>query len=1171
MSLRLQKIILSFLTIYAFFGFVLLPYILKSQLQNLVSQKLHANVEIDSLYINPFLFKLRLSGVTLKDLEEKELVRFKSLFVDFELYSLFRGAIHFDDIVLIEPKISLVYDANKTFNLQNILKTPQQEQEDTNSSSSLAHIIIERLKIKEGVVLYEDYTHASPFYFTLSKIGFSLEDVDSDESSGMNTSLRFFANLEDKGFVDFKSQISSLASLEAKGSINFQASKLYDKWKYFQDMLNFEVADGHISLKSDYTFSLKDINATRLENLSLGIDKLRIKPKKKNKDIINLEHFALSDANISPFAKSAQIENITFDALKVNLKRSAGGAIDWSHYFSIGQDEDRDSNESAPWEISLHEFSLENSTLSFEDSMVNPLLKTEIDSLNFYALDISLFTKEPFPYTLGFKLNKKGVCDSKGKLLFNDPDFVGSFKCKGIDVARYNPYIKKSAKEALAHYNIELKLATLDLQGSYEVKKSHKNLEFQLKDASLDINNLLLQTEVDKKEFLRFSALSASGINLDTQKRAIQAKKIMLNKSVVKVERSRDGSLNVENLIKTKESLAPTQKEQKPYSLLLKHFALNNAELEFKDNSLEQQTKNSLKEIYINLYNVASEQGSFLDYDAKMHSSKGGTLSSKGKIRHTPLKQSGVLELKNISLLPLNPYVQESAYISIEDGRVSLSGKMEYEKNKKAADLRLDGSILLESLFINNTAEQTQLFSLGSARAKSFTFELSPERLFIDEIDVNAFYVDASIDEKSTLNFSKLLKPKKETQSELNATEAKSDFPYRIARLNVHLGSAKFADYSIPLKFFTHIHDLEGSIYSISSVAGDTSYIDIIGEIDKYASVELDGSIDAGDPKVYTDIDLRFKNIDLNTLSGYSASFAGYEIDSGKLYLDLGYEIQNGELLGTNAIHIHKIKLGKRVKGVKTALPLRFAIGLLEDPSGFIDINMPVRGNLDNPNFDYRETVMNTMGSLITSAVTSPFRFLGAVMGLGGAELEYIAYEPGSAQITPPQREKLDRIAELMAMKPKIVLKLSGQYEAQKDKEALQMKKLVDLVVEKSGIKNTNNNKNVLTTEMLEEIYEDIYDDEALEKLQQRLRGAYREQSMYERNYNKELISLCRDMQAFDDGELITLAELRAEKIRAYLLEEKMLGSERVEIEAFKYAKKSKDSFVKLILELEVK
>jgi hypothetical protein len=81
---------------------------------------------------------------------------------------------------------------------------------------------------------------------------------------------------------------------KVRGSVDFEASKLYTQWKYMQDALNLEVADGKIAFSAQYYFDLDNLEATTIDNISASIDNLRIKPKSKYKDVLNLEHFLVS-------------------------------------------------------------------------------------------------------------------------------------------------------------------------------------------------------------------------------------------------------------------------------------------------------------------------------------------------------------------------------------------------------------------------------------------------------------------------------------------------------------------------------------------------------------------------------------------------------------------------------------------------------------------------------------------------------------------------------------------------------------------------------------------------------------------------------------------------------------------------------------------------------------
>jgi hypothetical protein len=95
-----------------------------------------------------------------------------------------------------------------------------------------------------------------------------------------------------------------------------------------------------------------------------------------------------------------------------------------------------------------------------------------------------------------------------------------------------------------------------------------------------------------------------------------------------------------------------------------------------------------------------------------------------------------------------------------------------------------------------------------------------------------------------------------------------------------------------------------------------------------------------------------FKNLALTTVSPYSGKFAGYPITKGKLSLDLAYKLSVMELVGENKVLVDQITMGNRVESPDaTSLPIPLALALLKDRKGQIDIDLPVRGNLDDPDF----------------------------------------------------------------------------------------------------------------------------------------------------------------------------------------------------------------------------
>ena len=1193
----LKKVFLYTLLVYGLFGFIVLPFILKPQVIEIVQNETNAKISVDSISFNPFLFKLKLSGVELSSLDDKPLVSFNSLLIDVELYSLLRSAIHINEITLSQPKIHVVYNDDKTVNLLAILKEKEEAKTaDSSEPSAIPRIIIDSLKLVDGYVSYEDYSLESKFDFSFGDIGFELKNIDTNDFNSSNAELRFYSHLGDGGFVDFKSKIEGFKPFVVNGSLDFEASKLYSQWKYMQDSLNLEVADGKISFHTDYHFNLDDLNATTINNLNVSLDKLRVKPKSQSKDVLNLGSLYVHNATIKPMVHSVHVAKIGLDSLNIKAKRDENSQIDWLEYIKVvGSDEiseseeiQQESNITAPiWDVLIDDVSLEKIAIDFQDEAVKPVVKSKLNEFNLYAQDITLAGEKPFAYQLNMLLNDAAKCTSKGSIIHSVLDVQAYSECSGFDIAHYRPYIDQAANAELKVFDLKLQNAVAGFKAKVEVKDVLQEIVINVNDANLSLTELELRKRSTGEKLVKFSSLSVDGVKLNTLEKSVNIQKVSLNGLDIKTARLKDGTLNIQDIVvpkldkKAKKITKKSKIEkEKSYSVKLKHFALDAAQIGFNDKALTPHVKSKIDRIFLNAYDIDIAKNSWLKYRLYMRVNSKGIITSNGNLRHTPLKQKGIFEIKNLSLVELTPYIQEKAFIKIDDGRISLKTKTEYSVSSKKPDLRVNGSFSLNEFFVSDSRDTTAIASINELTLKSFTFELNPNRLYIDEIDVNAFYVNALIDENKQMNLSKLVKSSDEnvtSEEEVvvivedeNAT-AEVAFPVKILKMNVSLGSANFADMSLPIKFKTNIHDLNGVIYSISNVPGETTYVNIDGEIDKYGSTKLKGSVNSANPKEYTDLEFNFKNLDLHTLSGYSANFAGHEIDSGKLFLDLGYDIKNSELLGSNEVIIKQIKLGREIEDENvTTLPLGFVIALLEDDEGIIEIDMPVEGNLDEPDFKYGALVMKTLGNLILKAVTSPFTFLGSMMGLDGEALEYAEFEVGSAVILPPEREKLDQIAKMMTKRPKIKLALTPTYDELSDKRALQTGMLINLIVKQSGIKNAKEYESAMSIDILEDIYEDFKDDDTLDKLEEKLKKEYKGDEL-DRAYLSALAELCKDIQVVTKVDLERLARARANAVIAYLIQDKSIEALRVIQKPMISVNEPDNKLIKQKLTIEVK
>jgi hypothetical protein len=159
----------------------------------------------------------------------------------------------------------------------------------------------------------------------------------------------------------------------------------------------------------------------------------------------------------------------------------------------------------------------------------------------------------------------------------------------------------------------------------------------------------------------------------------------------------------------------------------------------------------------------------------------------------------------------------------------------------------------------------------------------------------------------------------------------------------------------------------------------------------------------------------------------------------------------------------------------------------------------------------------------------------------------------------------------MMIKRPKLTLEVDGTYDEVYDYEALQLQKLVAMVMKKSGEENTKHARTALTVDVLEDVYDDLKDDDALQKLQAKLKKVYKDEATYKRAYQKELIKLCASIQKVSQEQLDMLAKERVASIRRYLVDEKAINPNRVKEGAIVKLSSSDKKELHLKLNIEVK
>ena len=478
--------------------------------------------------------------------------------------------------------------------------------------------------------------------------------------------------------------------------------------------------------------------------------------------------------------------------------------------------------------------------------------------------------------------------------------------------------------------------------------------------------------------------------------------------------------------------------DEAAWDLSLDALRVDNLTLTFSDRSLADDNAIVARNVTLGVQNLSNRPGQALPFELAFALDGGGDVKLAGEASVLPaLAFQARLDVTALSLAIAQPWLAAAVPVVIDSGELEFG--LELSSNDEDM-LTADGSVVVRKLAVRDTLHEEQLLGWQSMAIDRVAFSAGGRRLALSQVAFDAPYARVRIEADEKTNFESLLAGDGAQDAPAAAAPPPGEpLEITVGKITVADGSVDFTDLALPLPFAAKVAELEGEVTTLSTVSAEPTRIGLAGRVGEYGLAEVDGRVLTADPTALMDVDVRFRNIAMPKLSPYTVKFAGRAIDAGRIDLDLGYTIEQGRLNGENSIVIRELKLGDKVDSKDAAdLPLGLAVALLTGPDGTIDLDLPIAGDVDDPEFSVSNVVMKTFGKLIAKLVTSPFRLLGSLVGVESEDFGTVEFRAGEAELTPPEQEKLARLAEALTMRPALGLVVGGVIAPQADTAALQ-------------------------------------------------------------------------------------------------------------------------------------
>ncbi|HEY9104698.1 DUF748 domain-containing protein [Chitinimonas sp.] len=948
--------------------------------------------------INPFRWTVTLEDIQLRDADHSPLFIAQRLYANLEPTDLLIGRYRLSELVLTQPDLALVRTEGGTWNWLRFieqLKGPAPAKPEP--KGELPDLLIDHLAIEQGRALAQDGKLPA---WRLKPFDLTLDGLATRPQPG---GYKFSATLDDGARIDWQGTLT-LAPLAAQGEVGIKQLTLARLWTLTGGRIQLAEPKGSLDLSARYNFSDQGQLQLKLAPFSLSLNKLAVQgPTASSR--VELAQLRLSGGSFDLATHSVRIGAVELNGGKLSATKGEDGKLDWLAALpqaeAPAKPEDKPGQPllPAPWRLAVDKVALRDWVVGLHDASV---LR---------------------PSDMALRLPSAG-------------------------------FAVQQDKQGLALTGLQAELADLS------IGDGKGGVPLQLAVARLAPGEIRLDAHEAKP-----GKLSLQGLK-------------------VIASRGKDGQIDLVDLFKPRQP-----KDESP-----SRWKLTPPELVLADSELQWHDQVAGKPVALALRDLSGEATLAMpaSLQARLQGRLGGERGPQGRIEAQLAvetvqgKVDGTLQFDKVPLQPLAPYAVAGTPLSLASG--DLSSKLKFH----VADggWQVGGGAQVGRLTVLEPKRPEPLVAWQALDVDGLQVQGGKAlAINVDKVRLASPQLRLRLDEQRNLNLTQLFAPQgKQTgaaktaavrpasaepapalpsgnedaavQADVNTVPiapASKPAPWKGPKLTIRSVVVKsaaldFADRSLNPGFASQIHDLNGTVQGIASDPGRHTTVTLDGQVDRYGSVRIRGTVvpfAVSDDSVLV---MAFKNIPINSLDPYSSNFAGWHLEDGRLNVDLRYALKARQVRGDNKVVIQSIKLGEEVDrpGV-TKLPLRLAVALLEDSDGRIELDLPVSGRLDDPEFSYGHLVGQAIATVLKKVVTAPFRALASLLGSEG--FEAVTFAPGQAAVAPPEREKLAKLGEMLAKRPRLVVTLAGSYDPKNDLHAMARVQIDAEILTLAGLK----------------------------------------------------------------------------------------------------------------------
>ena len=1085
--IRRIGVVVVLLLLLGWLATLALPSLLKAQIETRGSAALGRTLTLGAVELHPWSMAVRLSDLRIASADgQSAQFQVDGVYAALSLQSLLHLAPVVNALRVENPHVQLTRLAAGHYDIDDVLQRLQSGPPQP-PSPALPRFSLYNVELRNGSADFSDRAPARAQTHTLRNLNFSLPFLSTlAATQDVLVRPRLAFELNGSRF-DTDAQAQPFAPKRpGEASLRIAHLDLAPYLTYLPATLPLRLQRGTLDTTLSFRFAQGPTPELHIAG-KLALSKVQLTDQ-HGVDVLRWDALSAELEDVQPLAQRLQLKSLVLSQPHLQLARDRSGRLNLASLSSPSPKANTPAVASTsstpaaavPWHIALERLAVQQAQLHWQDDSVAPAAQLNSSAeLELRHLAWPMQPEHAAELQGTLTLARPGAAAAKVATLHiegkgTDAGGTASATLADLDLGLAGPYLGAYLVPGLRG-TLATRLVA-DWQGD----------QAKARVQQLTVRDLALTPTPGMPAaggpLPSLRLLELNDVTVDPQARQLRVGQLAVHSPQLNLLRTPDGQWQFNQWLRPQAQTKPNAAagNAKPWSMTLANLLLDDGRVKLTDQQPVKPAHLTLSAIRLKAQNLTPQgkRPAPLRFSASVRSgtTEPGNLLFDGKLMWAPLALDGRLEATQLPTQFVAPYLMQNMRIELLRADASFKGQVHYAQTPAGPDVRVHGDAALDDVKANsfqtvsNTgvvaddAETLVRWSHLALPGIDLTLQGSaPMQLQIGEVSLNDFFFHLLIDPQGRLVLQDLTKPPQglvaaapvappavASAPAVAASAPGGSAPAAVIEAGpIHLinGQVAFSDRFIKPNYSAALTELNGTVGRMSSrtMSGPASVtpIELHGRAQGSATLDIVGRVNPLADPLQLNIDAKVHDLELSPLSSYAAKYAGYGIERGRLSVDLGYRVTpDGQLTATNHIVLNQLTFGDAVPGAPTSLPVKLVTALLSDRDGIINLDLPINGSLNDPQFSIWPVVWKILGNLVTKAITSPFSLFASHGGSLDADLSKVVFEPGTAQLGAQGRKALDQLSQELQDRPALRLSIVGAASLDAEQSAIRRDQL---------------------------------------------------------------------------------------------------------------------------------